>query len=266
MKVIEYNDKKYYVNGLSGDLKKQYDSANKGFREQVLFANSPVFFYNHKNFQNDPIYLSDAVSILRDLKQPSELTVRRAMIWGVGYGGDLDYKIKSGGESNSDSLYSSSLTIDIAHPKTFLDTKVVIMKKYSKNFEDVLITEKEIQDLYKICETPKEKELNKIFQMESGISFLIKIKKGVKINVNGKYIYANKNMENKFKRLVFENSTPEKFSQCIDSLIEHQSRYLTVSLMEGSSQTTEEWHKEIRQYIIILENLKTELINEYSPL
>lgn len=265
MKTIEYNGSKYYVDGISGDLKKEYDSKNKSWREGVLFKNSPVLIYNHKNFQEDPIYLSDAVDILRDLTQPSEGIVKRAMIWGVGYGDYLDYMIKCGGDNNSDSFYSSSLTVEIAHPVTGLDTKVVIMKKYSTKFSDVLITEKEIRDLHKLCRTPKEQELNKISQMEGGIHFLMKIKYGHKVNVGGKEIFADNELEAKFKQLVFENSTPQKIESHIDSLIKNRERDLSSTLMEGSSSTTEEFHQKARNHIKALQELKSSLLNEYSP-
>lgn len=264
MKTVEYNGMKYYVDGISGDLKKEYDKAHKGFREQVLFKNSPVLIYNHKNFQEDLTYLSDAVSVLDDLKQPSESTVRRAMIWGIGYGGGMDYMIKSGGDNNSESFYSSSLTVEIAHPVTGLDTKVVVMKKYSNNFDDVLITESEVRALYKLCRTPKEQELHKVSQMEGGIHFLIRIKQGMKVNVGGKEVYADKNLEARFKKLVFENSTPQKIESHIDSMIKFREVDLTTSLLEGSSSTTEEFHAQARKHIKILQELKSSLLNEFS--
>lgn len=262
MKTIEYNGMKYYVDGISGDLKKELDSTNKGWKQQVLFKNSPVFFYNHKNFQEDPTYLSDAVSILTELTQPSESTVRRAMIWSIGYGGDMDYMIKSGGDNNSESLYSSCLTVEIAHPVTGLDTKVVVMKKYSTKFSDVLITEKEIRDLYKLCRTPKEQELHKVSQMEGGIHFLLKIKYGHKVNVGGKEVYADKELEAKFKQLVFENSTPQKIEDHIDSLIKNREKDLSTTLMVGSSSTTEEFHQKARNHIKALQELKSSLLSE----
>lgn len=264
MKTVEYNGLKYYVNGISGDLKKEFDSANKGWREQVLFKNSPVLIYNHKNFQEDPDYLGDAVSVLEDLVQPSEAVVRRAMIWGVGYGEGMDYMIKSGGDNNSESFFSSSLTVEIAHPVTGLDTKVVVMKKYSTNFNDVLITEKEVRDLYKLCRTPKENELHKISQMEGGIHFLMRIKYGHKVNVGGKEVNASKELVATLKKLVFENSTPEKIESHINSLIKNREVDLTVTLLEGSGSTTEEFHQRAKNHIKLLKELKDSLLSEFS--
>jgi len=265
MKTIQYNNNTYYVNGLSGELKQKYNSANNQWKESILFNNSPVFIYNHKNFQEDPIYLSDAVSILTDLIQPSESKVRSAMIWSIGYGeGDMSYSIKSGGDNNSESHFSSSLSIEIAHPTTGEDTRVVIMKKYSKNFNDVLITEKEIRDLYKLCSTPKEKELHNDSQMEGGIYFLIKIKYGHKVNVGGKKIIADQNLEEKFKQLIFENSTPNKIEKHIDSMIKHREYDLTTTLMEGSSSTTEEFHEQAKKHIKILMDLKNSLLIDFK--
>jgi hypothetical protein len=72
MKTVEYNGKTYYVNGASGELKDLLDRAHKGSKEHAIFnLCKPVYFYNHKNFQGNPDYLSDAVGILENVKQPT---------------------------------------------------------------------------------------------------------------------------------------------------------------------------------------------------
>jgi hypothetical protein len=113
---------------------------------------------NAKVFNKKNIHDINVISQLRmwfdDLKQPTEAQVRRAMILLI----DEDYALKSGGESASDKIYSSSLKWMQAHPTSGLDYEPVIIKKWSTNFEDVLITFKEIEELWNLTITPKEKE------------------------------------------------------------------------------------------------------------
>jgi len=111
-----------------------------------------------KVFNKRKIHDIGVISQLRmwydDLKQPTESQVRRAMILII----DEDYAIKSGGESASDRIYSSSLKWMQAHPISGLDYEPVLIKKWSTNFNDVLITFKEIEELWNLTITPEEKE------------------------------------------------------------------------------------------------------------
>jgi hypothetical protein len=100
--------------------------------------------------------------------------------------------------------------------------------------------------------------------MEGGIHFLIRIKQGMKVNVGGKDVYANKNLEARFKKLVFENSTPQKIEAHIDSLIKNREVELGLTLLEGSCSTTEEFHEKARNHIKVLQELKSSLLNEFS--
>src|SRR5690606_14889254 len=89
-----------------------------------------------------------------DLKQPTEAQVRRALILVI----DEDYALKSGGESASDNIFSSSLKWMQANPKSGLDYEPVLIKKWSRNFKDVLITFEEIVELWNLTITSKEKK------------------------------------------------------------------------------------------------------------
>lgn len=249
MKKLEYNNKEYYVNS--------FPKINKN----GLYSDKPILIYMHKNFQGNPDYLSDAVSILDNLKQPSKKVVKEAMIWSIGYGGDHSYSIKAGGESKSDSKFSSHLKVTIAHPKTGYDTDVVVLKKYSNIFEDVLISEKEVSDLYKMCQTPNETKIVNHNKLQSCIHLLLRTFQNRKININGKNKIASKKVVDIIKNRLFENNSEKQVSDYIDKMISNKKEYLNISLNEeSSSSTTEEFHKEISEEIETIEKFRKALI------
>jgi hypothetical protein len=213
--------------------------------------------YFHKNFQGDCNYVNDCVSIL-DNPQPTEDTVRGALMWGTGYGGDLDYKIKI-----SNCIFSSSISVTIAHPTTGYDKNVVILKKVSKNFNDVLITRKEIEGLYKLCRNKKEKKDMHNKTMMACISMLLDTHKGLKVNYQGKSQLIPTEGINKIKNVLFSVSNLEEITKHIDFLISNKKRYLDVELNESqSSQTTAQFHKGLNNDIVVLEEFK----NTFSPI
>lgn len=163
--MITFQNTPYYING-----EKPSDEEYKKFFVRKRPTEEVDYFLaqrNHCSFQ--PKHLADGYESLswvlgffRDLIQPSEQTVRRAMIWSL-QDGDRDgydnkYAIKAGGGSMSDSIFSSSLSIGIMHPQTGEDAYVVLMKKYSQKFENVLITYPELKALFDQVATPQEKE------------------------------------------------------------------------------------------------------------
>lgn len=267
MKTVEYNGKKYYVNGASGELKNLLDRTNKERKEVVLFQQpEPVSFYNHKNFQGNPDYLGDAVGILENVKQPTADQVRHAMIWGLGYPGEgLDYAIKAGGESASDSMFSSSLRVMIAHPVTGLDTNVVVLKKYSQNIKDVYITEDEVRALFKLCQSPEETAKVNQTKVEGGVCLLWRNFQGFKINISGKEVIANKKQIDSIEKFLFSIGTPEAIEAQINRMIEGRKRDLGVTLNEElSSSTTEEFHAEANDKLRLLQEFKFSLLNKQA--
>lgn len=143
----------YYVDGIPDELRGKNNFRYRGEFAEGEYGQIKLCIYNHKYTDND----FDIVAQLRGffegmggkdkpLEQPSENQVRTAMIWSC-----EDYKIKSGGGSASDHCYSSSLTICIADPKTWEDKDVVLIKKYSTEFADVLITMHEVEQLFEAC-------------------------------------------------------------------------------------------------------------------
>lgn len=223
---------------------------------------TPVFFYNHKNFQNEPMYLSDAVSVLENIKQPSKKEVKGAMIWGFGFGNDMDYAIKANGESKSDNMYESELKVTIPHPKSGIDTDVVILKKYSSDFEDVLITEKEVRCLYEKCKTNEENnKLNKA-KIDGGCFLLLRSFRGHKIKINGVTKKASKATILKIKKSLFEIATNDDIINHVNELISIKRKSLKIKLNEESSSlTTKEYHNNIKKEIKELHDFKKFLIN-----
>lgn len=264
MKTIEHNGNTYHVNGMPEELKQLMSRASTETKQNVLFEQGkPMFFYNHKNFQGDPMYLSDAVEILKGLKQPTKTQVRNAMIWGIGYGGDLDYAVKAGGETNSDNMFSSHLSVTIAHPKTGMDTNVVVLKKYSKNFEDVLITEQEVRDLYKMCQTPDETKKIQKSQMEAGICLLLRSFRGQKINISGKQKKATQKDVDQMKEFLFNVGSKDAIEAHIDKMISRRKEDLKLSLNEElSSRTTKEFHADTHAAIEQLQEFKVSILGE----
>src|SRR5271154_3211413 len=103
---VEVDGQTYYVNGESEELEKLRKRSGAENYEYE-FAKRKVNFVNSKYFDED----TDVAAQMRswfDGKQPTESQVRNAMIWSYDQFGD--YKIKSGGGSASDHVYSSSLT------------------------------------------------------------------------------------------------------------------------------------------------------------
>lgn len=249
MKIVNYNGNEYHVNSPSKELKALMDKSYS--KEAVLFQQpKPVFFYMHKNFQGEPSYLSDAIGILKNIKQPTRNQVQHAMIWSIGYDNTHYYSIKAGGESISDNLFTSCLMVTIAHPKTGLDTDVVILKKYSKNFEDVLITEKEVRSLYEKCKSPEEtKKVNKT-NVEGAIHLLLRSFRGLKINISGTDKFADKKTLSKIKDYLFEFGTKYMIEEHLNKLINRYEEYLKIELNEElSGPTTKEFHDNARKNI-----------------
>ena len=201
--VIEHNRQEYHIDEFSDLLKDKYNSVTKDNRQFFLCSNK-INFYNHRWIKNNPTYTNDAFSILQDVKQPSENTVRNAMIWSY----DTDYKIKAGGESCSDSQYSSSLTLLIACPKTGDDKEIVIIKKYSNVFKDVLILPEDVKKLYLLCSTETELKSYNDDKVRSICHFIISSFRMNKIALKGRDTELTK----RYKDLLFKSLKSNKGS------------------------------------------------------
>ena len=169
------NGTKYYVNGVPPELEKIWKSAGVDNREWEM-GKRKVNIVNSKYFTEDSDVAAESRSWFNDKQQPTEKQVRNAMIWGYdSYG---DYQIKSGGGSRSDNIFSSHFRTTIADPKTGNDKDVVVIKKYSTKFEDVLIYIDEIQELQDLTETQEVRTVRRKDNLRCIISVLIRHESG----------------------------------------------------------------------------------------
>jgi hypothetical protein len=167
------NGTKYYVNGVTPELEELWKRF-KGLGSYE-FAKRKINIVYSKYFTEDSDVAAETRSWF-DNKQPSENQVRNAMIWSYDQFGD--YSIKCGGESNADHIYTSHLRTEIMNPKTGEDQDVVVLKKFSTNFKDVLITIEEIQELQDLTETQQVRTARKKEYLRGVISILIRHEAG----------------------------------------------------------------------------------------
>lgn len=140
------------------------------YREyQLVTAGVNLFFL--KNVEKDESALNIAATEMEDTKQPTEKEVQRAMILKIGYDG-FWYSLKAGGESASDHLYSSSLSMDLEGPDGE-DVHKVIIKKYNTDFKKVLITGEEIRELKRKILKFKRSKIMREDEVQGLIDFLI---------------------------------------------------------------------------------------------
>lgn len=92
--------------------------------------------FHKSTVKTGPSFYYDSIKQFFDgLKQPSEKTVRGAMIWSIfDPNCDTEYIIKAGGGSMSDHCFEALIKVD----------GKAIYKKYDNVFNDVLITEQEL--------------------------------------------------------------------------------------------------------------------------
>lgn len=140
--VVTVSNRKYYLGGIPS-LKKDLGLDRVIRFNDFELANMNANFCHLRKAKDVFDIIAELRGWMKDLKQPSESTVRNAMIWTW----DQDYSIKSGGESGSDHIYSSSLKWLVMNPKNGEDMDLVLLKKYSTKFEDVLITLEEMEAL-----------------------------------------------------------------------------------------------------------------------
>lgn len=192
MKKIIYNENIYHINKLPESNHKKND---------FILSQEKTFLFFKKNVHDIEI-ISQIRSFFSNLRQPSETDVRQAMLLII----DEDYALKSGGESMSDHIFSSSFKWLQADPKTGLDIEPILIKKYSKNFKDVLITLEEIEFLIENTLTEPEKEQKRKSDIESMVGFLVHSIKTGKYNSDIK------------KRLTFTNEVKNKVLSKIKDL------------------------------------------------
>jgi hypothetical protein len=165
---------KYYINGVPPELESIWKQASDS--REYEFARRKINIVYSKHFTEDNDVAAQCRSWFDDKKQPSESQVRNAMIWGYDQYGD--YEIKSGGGSRSDSTFISNMKTTIANPKTGEDQDVVVLKKFSNDFKDVLIYIDEIQELQDLTETQDVRTARRTDNLRGIISILIRHEAG----------------------------------------------------------------------------------------
>jgi hypothetical protein len=184
VKTIQTKFGTYFCDGLPRVLKEELDKFPKGFNlKEYTLCQRKVNHVNTLPFNRGKEFIAETRSWFNDKKQPSESQVRHAMIWGYDQYGD--YQIKAGGESASDSLFSSHFRVEIANPRTGEDMDVVVLKKHSTSFKDVLITIKELEAIFDAAATPAQKQYQKMEDLHGILDLLIRYELGLKIDTTG---------------------------------------------------------------------------------
>lgn len=257
MRQVTVNNQVYFVDGYPKELKEKLGCF---YKSDFQLAKLKVKFYNHKYTQGDSSVVAQVRSFFDGIKQPTEALVRRAMVLVI----DEDYALKSGGESASDRIYSSSLKIMIADPQTGFDKDVVLLKKYSTVFEEVLITPEEISDLFEACLTSTEKVGVLKDESFSILNELTRWKRGVKSTfTDGDRVmpleFAIK-MVNKYKG---RGITLEMYQNALKHRVEWVERDFETTIIEDdpNRNKTKEFHNNARATIKAL-NEAYEFIQE----
>jgi SAM-dependent methyltransferase len=232
-----------------------------------------------KNFESDPSALDIAATEMGDTKQPTEAQVRRAMILKIGYEG-FWYSLKAGGESGSDHLYSSSLSMDMEGPDGE-DVEKVLIKKYNSDFNKILITEDEIRDIKdKIIKFRKRGKKIRDEKVQSIMQFLVMAEARGKYDVTGG---GKKNYTEEFRNRIInmileitdnENVVREEVhfrvkqhqdeldwmgdKECLYMLDE---KYMTP---ERCKEETQKAKDKARKYIVIWKKLESDLLSRMS--
>ncbi len=248
----------YYVNGADSELQKVIDR-NKGEMQESALAKLGVNFVNAKYFTEDNDVAPQMRSWFDDKKQPTEAQVKNAMIWSYdSYG---DYQIKAGGGSKSDNIYVSHLRSTIADPLTGNDKDVVILKKYSNNFKDVLITIKEVEALQKLTESSKVRESRRKDNYRGAIGFLFRCELlGKYADSNGTEVPAE-TIEKMYK-ITRDHASEAEINEQIDHIIKVRTEDAHGNYMEDTPQRIADREVKLQKQIRALEVVRKRLLGK----
>ena len=157
---INSNGKKYFVDFINKTAEdKMFGNINivEGKEHRYAERNINIFHRNNITKQN----LEEIKNYLSEIEQPSGSTVRHLIIWCSD--SERKYCIKAGSKSESDNIYGSILKWG----------GVVILKKYSTNFNNVIITADELQSLFDKTNDGSEEIIIEVSQeMQDGLSMI----------------------------------------------------------------------------------------------
>lgn len=249
MEKLETKHGIYYINGMPDEMKEEYQKY-RGNGEYYLCLNK-INFFNSKHIQEDITgYLWDMLP----KTQPSEKTVKKALLWSYGD----NYKIKAGGESMSDELFSSSFLITIMD-EDYLDKDVVLIKKHSTNFKDVLITEKEIKELYYATENDTLKKERRKNNLYGYISVLMRMTQGISITNNGNTLFETDGKLDKILSNVKSEYSDEEIKETITNWEKEYRRWMERTVA-GNAQKIATRNKHFSNQLNTLQKVSTLLI------
>ena len=247
--ITKLENQPYFLNQLPKKMAESYlKSGNETGVVEYRKAKDNVRIYYHKNLKTEDD-VNDATDILKNIKQPTEATVRRAMMWQTGLSGEKpDYIIKSGGGAASDSIFISQLFVLTNNPKTGLDQRVPVLIKYSTNFKNVLITKDEIKSLWKNNLSEKQIKQSKQRELEASIWVLTGTSITVERNGKNKSVVLNKSDKewNIIYNRLFEISDKNSILKYIDKKIEFAGKNMGLD-------------SDAKNYIKKLNNLKLDI-------
>lgn len=222
IKTVEVKGQRYFVN----QVPEEFEKKPEWFLAQHKIN---VFFAKHLNEYVQPA--AEMRSWFNDKNQPTESQVRRAMIWGYDQFGD--YQIKAGGGAIADNIFISQLKITIEDSRTGFDKDVILLKKYSNNFDEVLITIDEVQKLEDLTESKARKNTMRLHLLPSMLREIIRWEKGVKSMGNGKGDWTEANI-NQMKKQCREDYTRDEFQNALQRLSEYARNFENKSLIGGT--------------------------------
>jgi hypothetical protein len=188
-----------------------------------------VFFAKHLD---ETTYPAAEMRTWFPSKQPTEAQVSNAMIWASDH--YHDYSIKAGGGAIADKQFSSHLKITIADPRTSFDKDVVLLKKYSSKFDEVLVSIDEVQTLEDATEPPARKEANRKSLLLSMLREIIRWFKGIKSTGDGKE-WTAANIAQMLKQCS-EDYTEQEVKAGLERLSEYARNFDTRQLTGGTGQ------------------------------
>jgi len=247
------NGVKYYVDGLPEEMLKKLKGRDIGEQEFYL-ANNNVNIVNSKYFTEELDVAAESRSWFKDKEQPTENQVRAALIWGYDQYGD--YQIKAGGGSASDSVYVSSFKSTIADPSGN-DKDVVILKKYSKNFKDVLITIAEIQALQDATETPQVRKVREKDNLRGTLSYLMRYEAGYeKVSAQGE-----KTIQQVYRQLANQEdgATSEEINKYFQDVIKNAQEDIETKYIGDNPQKIQERKDRLQKKKANIEKIKNKI-------
>lgn len=165
---VTVGERRYFIDGVPAEFQKQSEF-------YLAQNNINVFYARHLDEHTEP---AAAMRSWFPAKQPTESQVRGAMLWL--YDSFGDYGIKAGGGTLSDSIFISHLTITVADSRSGADRDVVLLKKHSQLFSEVLITIEEVERLERATETKARARAVRLNNLPLILRELIVWEKGIR--------------------------------------------------------------------------------------